>query len=60
MSILFQLMNLILIFLLLGVPVVITVLLLKHFGKNKSKEDYLLEKINELERRIEALEGRDF
>ena len=60
MSILFQLMNLILIFLLLGVPVVITILLLKHFGKSKSKEDYLLEKINELERRIEVLEDKEY
>lgn len=56
-SILFQLLNLFLVILLLGIPVVITVLLLRHFGKNKGKDDYLLEKIRELESRIEKLEG---
>jgi len=50
-------MNLILIFVALGVPIVITILLLKRFGKQpNSHEDYLLEKIRELENRIKVLE----
>lgn len=58
-GILYQIFNLILIIALLGVPIVITVLLLQYFGKNKnvSDEDFLIEKIRELERRIEALEN---
>jgi len=41
----------------LGIPVVITILLLKRFGKQpNSHEDYLLEKIRDLENRIKILE----
>jgi len=50
-------MNLILILAAMGVPIVITILLLKRFGKQtNSHEDYLLEKIRELENRIKILE----
>ncbi len=59
LSIFLQLTNVLLICLLLGVPVVITVLLLRHFGKGRGKEDYLVEKIRELEERIRDLEERD-
>ncbi|MCC5911384.1 MAG: hypothetical protein JJT76_13185 [Clostridiaceae bacterium] len=57
----FQFFNLILIIVLLGAPVIITVLLIRHFGKPKDSlqyEDYLIEKIRELERRIEELENK--
>ncbi len=59
LSVFLQLINVLLICLLLGVPVVITVLLLRHFGKGKGKEDYLLEKIRELEERIRTLEEKE-
>ncbi|MDR5658703.1 hypothetical protein RH915_04295 [Serpentinicella sp. ANB-PHB4] len=64
MSILFnQILSLILVLALLGVPVVITVLLLRHFSKNSpeaavDKDDYIIQKIRELEQRIEELEQR--
>jgi len=59
---LFQFFNLILVLALLTVPVIITVLLLKHFS-NKEKptiqhEDYIIQKIRELENRIEKLEEK--
>lgn len=58
MSFLYQFLNLTLIFIALGVPIVIAVILLKRFGKEpNSNEDYLLEKIRELENRIKALEN---
>lgn len=54
--------NLILILALLTVPVVITVLLLRHFSRKDKPaiqhEDYLIQKIRELEKRIEELEER--
>lgn len=54
-------MSLILIAIALGIPVVITILLLRHFSKGPSShEDYLLEKIRELEGRIKALEDEMF
>lgn len=40
----------------MGVPIIITIILLKRFGKDKNNEDYLLDKIRELERRIDELE----
>lgn len=61
-SIFYQFFNLILIVVLLAVPIVITVLLLRHFGKTKSNiegEEFLIIKIRELEKRIEALENQD-
>ncbi|SDK02726.1 hypothetical protein [Natronincola ferrireducens] len=60
-SVLFQFFNLILIIALFTVPIVITILLLRHFGKSKNmgeNEDYLLQKIRELERRIDELENK--
>lgn len=59
MTILFQLLNFALIILMLGVPVVITILLLRHFGKNKGREEYLIEKIRDLENRIKDLEEKN-
>ncbi|QUH20085.1 hypothetical protein [Alkaliphilus sp. B6464] len=54
-------MSLILIAIALGIPVVITILLLRRFSKEPSShEDYLLEKIRELEGRIKALEDEMF
>jgi hypothetical protein len=58
-SILLQLFNLALIIMMLGAPVVITILLLKHFGNNKGREENLLEKIRDLESRIKKLEDKD-
>lgn len=50
-------MSILLIIIALGLPILITILLLKRFGKQpNSNEDYLLEKIRELEGRIKALE----
>ncbi|MBU5677169.1 hypothetical protein KQI88_12175 [Alkaliphilus sp. MSJ-5] len=61
MSFLYSFMSLILIAIALGIPVVITILLLRRFGKAPSShEDYLLEKIRELEGRIKALEDEMF
>lgn len=60
-SFIYSFMSLILIILALGIPIVITVLLLKHFSKQPSTEqDYLLEKIRELEGRIESLEENSY
>ena len=59
---LFQFFNLILVTVLLTVPVVITVLLLRHFGKAKYTEEgetFLIEKIRELEERIETPENQE-
>ena len=61
LSFLYSFMSLILIAIALGIPVVITILLLRRFGKAPSShEDYLLEKIRELEGRIKALEDEMF
>lgn len=50
-------MSLILIILALGIPVIVTILLLRYFNKYpKTNQDYLLEKIRELENRIKILE----
>lgn len=57
MSILYSIMSLILIIIALGVPIIITILLFRHFNKEpRTNQDYLLEKIRELESRIETLE----
>ncbi|MFW5649705.1 MAG: hypothetical protein ACOCG5_11525 [Candidatus Alkaliphilus sp. MAG34] len=57
MSFLYSFMSLVLVIFVLVVPVIITILLLKHFNKHpKTDQDYLLEKIRELENRIENLE----
>lgn len=61
MSFLYSIMSIVLIVVALGIPIVITVLLLKHFGKQpNTNQDYLLEKIRELESRIKALEDEMF
>ncbi len=61
LSFLYSFMSLILIAIALGIPVVITILLLRRFSKGPSShEDYLLEKIRELEGRIKALEDEMF
>ena len=58
----FQIFNLILVLALLTVPIVITVLLLRHFSRDKTatlhNDDYIIQKIRELELRIEELEER--
>ncbi len=57
MSFLYSFMSLILIILALGIPIIVTILLLKYFNKHpKTSHDYLLEKIRELEDRIKILE----
>lgn len=59
---LFQFFNLILVVALLTVPVIITVLLLRHYSNKEQptikNEDYLIQKIRELENRIEELENK--
>lgn len=55
MSALYQLLNIFIIALMLGVPVIITVLLLRHFGKS-SPRDELIQRIVKLEKRVEELE----
>ena len=61
MSFIYSIMSLILIIIAIGLPLVITIILLKRFGKGpNSHEDYLLEKIRELESRIKALENERF
>ncbi len=61
LSFLYPLMSIILIIIALGIPIVITILLLRRFStKSNSHEDYLLEKIRELENRIKALEDERF
>ncbi|WP_041720414.1 hypothetical protein [Alkaliphilus metalliredigens] len=57
MGILYQLLSLVLIVLMLGVPIVITVLVIRHFGKKESHNELVLNKIIELEKRIEELES---
>ncbi|RQD69940.1 MAG: hypothetical protein D5S00_05175 [Tindallia sp. MSAO_Bac2] len=55
----YQIMNLLLVLLLLGVPVLIAVIVLRHFNKKDDRlerEAKILEKIQELEERIEQLE----
>ncbi|KAB3537716.1 hypothetical protein F8154_02590 [Alkaliphilus pronyensis] len=54
----FQFMNLFIVILLMGVPVVVTVLLLRYFSKKASygDENFMIQKIRELEKRIEELE----
>ncbi len=59
MSFLYPLMSLILIILALGIPIIVTILLLRHFNRYpKTNQDYLLEKIRELENRIRVLEDK--
>ncbi|SET28062.1 hypothetical protein SAMN05660297_01896 [Natronincola peptidivorans] len=58
-GILYQFFNLILIIVLFAAPIALTVILLRHFGKSKNtvdSEEYLIEKIRDLEKRIEVLE----
>ncbi|ABR47396.1 hypothetical protein Amet_1188 [Alkaliphilus metalliredigens QYMF] len=50
-------LSLVLIVLMLGVPIVITVLVIRHFGKKESHNELVLNKIIELEKRIEELES---
>ncbi len=50
-------MSILLVIICLGLPIIITIILLKRFGKApNNNEDYLLEKIRSLEARIKALE----
>ncbi|AOY75991.1 hypothetical protein [Clostridium formicaceticum] len=60
---LYQFFSLILIIVLFTVPIVVAVLLIRHVGKSKSSievdtETYLIEKIIDLERRIQELESQ--
>ncbi len=62
MQFFYQIMNLILVVCLLGVPIIVTVLLLRHFSGKKTDDvdstDFLIRKINELEERVQELENR--
>lgn len=54
-------MSLVVLIIALGVPIIITILLIRHFGKKPNlHEDYLLEKIRELEARVEVLEEKPY
>ncbi|AKL94114.1 hypothetical protein CACET_c06040 [Clostridium aceticum] len=60
---LYQFFSLILIIVLFTVPIVVAILLIKHLGKSKPSieadaETYLIEKIIDLERRIQELENQ--
>ncbi|SMP61167.1 hypothetical protein [Anoxynatronum buryatiense] len=55
----YQVMNLLLVLVLLGAPVLITVLLLRHFSRKEQHvemEARLTERIRELEERVRRLE----
>jgi len=55
----YQVMNLLLVLVLLGAPVLITVLLLRHFNRKEKTiemEARLTERIRELEERVRRLE----
>lgn len=61
MSFIYSIMSLVLVIIAIGLPVIITILLLKRVGRGpNSNEDYLLEKIRELEARIKVLEDERF
>ncbi|SFH58177.1 hypothetical protein SAMN05192551_101634 [Tindallia magadiensis] len=55
----YQILNLLLVLILFGIPVIITIMVLRHVNKKdnqKEREAKILEKIKELEERIEQLE----
>jgi len=57
LSIVYAVVSILLVILCLGVPAIATVFFFKRFGKApRSNEDYLLEKIRDLENRIKKLE----
>lgn len=58
MSFLYQGVNLLIILILLGIPVVATLLLFKRFQNQPQEETGLQEKIKELEDRIRQLEDK--
>ncbi|KAB3530263.1 hypothetical protein [Alkaliphilus serpentinus] len=55
MSTIYQFLSILVVLLLMGVPVIITVLLLKYFGRSTPKDE-LLRRIVKLEKRVEELE----
>ena len=58
MSCLYQGVNLLIVLILLGIPVVVTLLLFKRFQNQPQEETGLQEKIKELEDRIRQLEDK--
>ena len=61
MTFAFQFFNLILVIVLLMVPVIITILLLRYFNRKNTdlqNEEFLIQKIRELEERIQELENK--
>ncbi|SDY32022.1 hypothetical protein [Tindallia californiensis] len=55
----YQIVNLLLVLILFGIPVIITIMVLRHVNQKdnqKEREARILEKIKELEERIEQLE----
>ncbi|GAB6086557.1 hypothetical protein [Alkaliphilus crotonatoxidans] len=58
MSFLYQGVNLLIVLILLGIPVVVTLLLFKRFQNQPQEETGLQEKIKELEDRIRQLEDK--
>ena len=61
MTFAFQSFNLILVIVLLMVPVIITILLLRYFNRKNTdlqNEEFLIQKIRELEERIQELENK--
>jgi len=61
MTFAFQFFNLILVIVLLMVPVIITILLLKYFNRKNTdlqSEEFLIQKIRDLEERIQELENK--
>ena len=61
MTFAFQFFNLILVIVLLMVPVIITILLLKYFNRKNTdlqSEEFLIQKIRNLEERIQELENK--
>ncbi len=62
-SFIFQLFNLIIVLAVLAVPIIITVLVLRHLSSrgdslDEYEQELLTDRIRELERRIEILEDR--
>lgn len=56
--VLYQGMNLFIILIIIGMPVGITLLLLRRYRGQTTEEDRVMEKIKELEERIHQLENR--
>lgn len=56
--VLYQGMNLFIILIIIGMPVGITLLLLRRYREQTTEEDRVMEKIKELEERIHQLENR--